>query len=275
MDRGERIAELVHRGRERILARAKRSTKALDVATEGLSRMLQVVALCQERDALARGPREPVEVGESLVQPFGRSRRCQDAAIAEADEGHRPVIVADDGWEPAVAHVTAAYVSGSGWTQPFRDALSQNGLGSPRFGFNVTSAPSAPLPWTSLQRLREPLELDDVARGARAGIGRRHQRLGGGHEIARGRGRDRPRIFRAARDRDADDERWVRREREREATELRDDPIEWEGAAQAHRHIGGDGRVALRRDASRGDDPKAAIVLERPEPGAAHVGNLG
>ena len=67
----------------------------------------------------------------------------------------------DVGWEPApAARVSAVYVSGSQWTQPFRTALSQQGLGSAADGFNVTAAPAAPLPWTNLDRLNITFDRD-------------------------------------------------------------------------------------------------------------------
>ena len=62
----------------------------------------------------------------------------------------------DVGWEPAavpVAHVAEVYVSGSQWAQPFRDALSQRGLGSAQFGVALTPPPADPLPWVNLNQV--------------------------------------------------------------------------------------------------------------------------
>jgi hypothetical protein len=66
----------------------------------------------------------------------------------------------DTGWEPAAAHVAAVYVSGSQWGQSFRDALAQQALGSAALGFDVTSAPTAPLPWSNLDRVSVNFDRD-------------------------------------------------------------------------------------------------------------------
>jgi hypothetical protein len=62
----------------------------------------------------------------------------------------------DVGWEPAaavVSHVSAVYVAGSQWAQPFKDALAQQGLGSATYGFALPPAPAAPLPWISVNQV--------------------------------------------------------------------------------------------------------------------------
>jgi hypothetical protein len=61
----------------------------------------------------------------------------------------------DVGWDLAtvVTHVSAVYVSGSQWTPAFKTALSQQGLGSAQYGFDVTAAPTAPLPWANVNQV--------------------------------------------------------------------------------------------------------------------------
>jgi hypothetical protein len=69
----------------------------------------------------------------------------------------------DVGWEPAaavVSHVSAVYVAGSQWAQPFKDALAQQGLGSASYGFALPPAPAAPLPWINVNQVTIAFDRD-------------------------------------------------------------------------------------------------------------------
>jgi hypothetical protein len=62
----------------------------------------------------------------------------------------------DVGWEPAaavVSHVSAVYVAGTQWAQPFKAALAQQGLGSATYGLALPPAPAAPLPWINVNQV--------------------------------------------------------------------------------------------------------------------------
>jgi hypothetical protein len=68
----------------------------------------------------------------------------------------------DVGWEVTtpVAHVSAVYVSGSQWTSAFKTFVAQRGLGNAQYGFDVTSAPIAPLPWSNLNLVSVTFDRD-------------------------------------------------------------------------------------------------------------------
>ena len=65
MHRGQRVAELVHRRRHRVLLRAQSAAEALDVPAKLVRRELERVSLGEEREPVARGPGDLFEAWEA------------------------------------------------------------------------------------------------------------------------------------------------------------------------------------------------------------------
>src|SRR5437879_3083929 len=86
MHSGERVAELVHRGRQRILLRTERTAETLDVPAELRGREPEGVALGDECQPVARGARDVLEKCETRAQEVRRTKRGEDTAIREAHD---------------------------------------------------------------------------------------------------------------------------------------------------------------------------------------------
>src|SRR5438105_15925442 len=91
MHRGERVAKLVHSGREGVLPRAESPTEALDVAAELGCGELQRVSLGKERETVTRRAGDGLERSEARAQHVRGTERGEDASFGEVHERDRRI----------------------------------------------------------------------------------------------------------------------------------------------------------------------------------------